>query len=294
MKASETLRAPAKLNLTLEVLGRREGGLHGVRSVMVPVDLCDEIVLEPAADFSFACDLGLPTGSNLAERAIRALPLSDPGVRVTLRKKIPSGAGMGGGSSDAAAILLAASRGTFGELPDLDFVKIARGLGSDVPFFLAETGALVEGTGERVTALGRMPPWHAIVVKPPASVSTAWAYEQIDRAPPPSRARSASAGLLLGAALQRADFSAVLELMHNDFHEPILAHFPEIAQAADLLNDAGCPKPMLTGSGACVFSLFDDAVQWNEAADRCGSLFPQDFEIYACTFLTGESWRGAA
>ncbi len=190
MKASKTLHAPAKLNLTLEVLGRRADGMHGLRSVMVPVDLCDDIEIAPAGDFSFSCDRADLRENNIVESAMRALNVSHGGTSVTLKKRIPTGAGMGGGSSDAAAILLAGAHGMFGTLRGLDMVALAGSLGSDVPFFLAQTAALVEGTGERVTPLGTVPRWHAVIVKPPASISTAWAYEQIDKSERAKRPRS--------------------------------------------------------------------------------------------------------
>src|SRR5438477_4583778 len=114
MKTSVTLRAPAKLNLSLEVLNRVSGGLHAVRSVMVPVDLCDEIQIGPNDNgLLFSCDDPALQNDNLVERAYNALGL-DGGAAIELRKNVPTAAGLGGGSSDAAAILLAAQRGAFG------------------------------------------------------------------------------------------------------------------------------------------------------------------------------------
>ena len=132
---SLTLRAPAKLNLTLEVLSRGADGYHPLRSVMVPVDLYDEISFAPSEDgFRFGCsDPGLAAG-NLVERALTALgPL--PKNDVHLHKRIPTQAGMGGGSSDAAAILLAAQQALLPAPAGIDYLGVARSLGSDVPFF---------------------------------------------------------------------------------------------------------------------------------------------------------------
>ena len=289
MKPSQTLHAPAKLNLTLEVLSRREDGLHGLRSVMVPVDIFDELSVEHAQTGSFSCDVPELQSGNLVERALAALSVSD--YRVELRKSIPTGAGMGGGSSDAAAVLLASQRGVFGAPPEIDYLSIARSLGSDVPFFLAQTAALVEGTGERVTALGPVPRWHAVVVKPPVAVSTAWAYGQIDAAPRPTRARSGSVSLRLGEALQRGDFDRVLELMQNDFHDVLAPATPEIAQALDILTSAGAQKTMLTGSGSCVFALTKTAAEATAIADRCHG---EGMRIFTCAFWNGDAWRSAA
>src|SRR5438067_5695599 len=114
---------------------------------MVPVDLYDEIRIGPGKDgLQFSCDDKSLENDNLVERAYRSLGLED-GAAIELRKNIPTAAGLGGGSSDAAAILLAAQRGVFGSVPQIDYLTTALKLGSDVPFFLAETAALVEGTG---------------------------------------------------------------------------------------------------------------------------------------------------
>jgi len=292
MKASETLRAPAKLNLTLEVLSRRADGLHGLRSVMVPVDLCDELRIEPANEFRFSCDAPDLANDNLVERSMRAAGLDDVNVHVTLHKRIPTGAGMGGGSSDAAAVLLGAQHGVFGESAVEDYVTAARSLGSDVPFFLVQTAALVEGTGERVTALGAVPPWHAVVIKPPVSVSTSSAYEQIDAAPRESRARSSSVSLQLAEAFQRGEFERVVGLLHNDFHDVIVPATPQIARALDLLRTAGASHALMTGSGSCVFALTETLQQRDTLASRV--LLPDGYALYSCSFWNGQAWRNAA
>lgn len=290
MKATKTLRAPAKLNLTLEVLQRREDGLHGLRSVMVPVDLCDELRVEESDAFAFACDMPELQADNLVERALTALDVKN--ARVELRKAIPTGAGMGGGSSDAAAILLAAQRGVFGTVPQVDYLATARSLGSDVPFFLVETAALVEGTGERVTALGPVPPWHAVVVKPPVHLSTAWAYQQLDASPRPTRPRSDSVSLHLGEALQRGEFDRVQSLLQNDFHDVLAPSSTEITAALDGLKRAGAEHPMLTGSGSCVFELVRDAAdaQQLESAVK----LPAEYRVFRCALWNGQAWRSAA
>ncbi len=168
-----TIACPAKINLTLEVLDRRADGYHALRSVMVPLALADEIAIEAAERFTFACsDPALEGSDNLVVRAVHAI---DPQARVAieLRKVIPSQAGLGGGSSDAAGVLRAAMAGAIAAPPATNWVATARMLGSDVPFFLTESAALVDGTGERLPAAGAVPPWPGLVIKPPAAVSTA-------------------------------------------------------------------------------------------------------------------------
>lgn len=290
MKASAVLVAPAKLNLTLEVLARRADGLHGVRSVMVPVDICDRLHVAPAQQPSFSCSRADLTKDNIVERAQAALHAAP--FSIHLEKHIPTGAGMGGGSSDAAALLLAAADGTLGAVETSDYLALARSLGSDLPFFLVRAPALVEGTGERVTALGPPPPWHAIVVQPPVAVSTAWAYARLDETERASRTRNTSVSLQLGEALQRREFERVVELMQNDFHDVIAAEHAEIRTALDALTDAGAPRAMLTGSGSCVFTLARDESQRTQIAQRVR--LPDGYTMYECSFFDGHTWRSAA
>ncbi len=227
--------APAKINLTLEVLARRDDGYHGVRSVMVPLDLSDELAIEPSRRFAFECDdPALDAERNLAVKALRALG-DLPSVRMQLHKRIPVQAGLGGGSSDAAAVLRAAMLGEFGSQPPRDWLRIARTLGSDVPFFLAGTAALVEGTGERVTPAGALPHWHALIVKPPVAISTAAAYDALDRLERPQRPRGGSISIAALEALQRSDFERIESLLQNDFHEVVASAYPEVACALEAL-----------------------------------------------------------
>jgi 4-diphosphocytidyl-2-C-methyl-D-erythritol kinase len=287
MKAGVTLQAPAKLNLSLEVLGRVAGGLHGIRSVMVPVDLCDELAISPGGEgLRFLCNDPALQNENLVERAYRILDVRG-GAEIELRKNIPVQAGLGGGSSDAAAILLAAQRGAFGSVPQIDYVQAAVELGSDVPFFLVETAALVESTGERVTALGKAPDWHAVIVKPSVSVSTRDAYARLDESERGSRPRNASVSLRLGEALQRGDFDRVIEFQQNDFLDAV-SSTAEIAQALDMLREAGARKPMLSGSGSAVYALTRTAAERDKLAERIAAT--PEFEIFACAFRSGAAW----
>jgi 4-diphosphocytidyl-2-C-methyl-D-erythritol kinase len=257
-----TLLAPAKINVTLEILSRRDDGYHTLRSLMLPIALYDRIELEAAGADSFRTDdPGLAAG-NLVMRALEAAQL-ETRFDVVLHKAIPVGGGLGGGSSDAAAVLRAAMDGALGERPELDWIQTAASLGSDVPFFLAGTGALVEGTGERVTAIGALPDWWVLVVRPHASVPTAEAYRALDGArardgAPASRPRASSASLAAIDALQRGDFDALTGALVNDFHDVIVPAYSEIARAHDALRAAGARHVLLSGSGSCLFALFPD------------------------------------
>jgi 4-diphosphocytidyl-2-C-methyl-D-erythritol kinase len=259
--------APAKINLTLEVLALRPDGYHGVRSVMVPLELADELHYEPAAEFSFSCDRAdLAGDDNLIVRAARATGF--PKVAARLIKRIPTQAGLGGGSSDAATFLLLAASGRLGPVEPFDLPAVARSLGSDVPFFLAECAALVEGTGERVTPLGNAPPWWVVVVAPPAAISTAQAYAALDALPRETRARNASPSLAAGTALQRGDYDATQSHLCNDFQTIACEREPAIAHAFDALRVAGAGHALLCGSGACVFAMTQDQKAAETLAQR--------------------------
>jgi len=281
------LRAPAKLNLTLEVLARRDDGFHNLRSVMVPVDLYDRISLATAGEFTFSCDPPHLEADNLALRALDAVCAQRPNLKMHLHKSIPAGAGMGGGSSDAAAILRAAMSGILGSTMRSDYLQIARNLGSDVPFFLAETAALVEGTGERVTPLGALPRWHATILRPPVAVGTAAAFAMLAATARPKRPRNASPTLKIAEALQRHDFAATISLLGNDFEAVVTAQYPEVATALSALrrwNGAAS----LTGSGSCVYTL------WNQTLPAGELVLPAGCERFDVQFVSSDAWRTTA
>jgi 4-diphosphocytidyl-2-C-methyl-D-erythritol kinase len=253
------LLAYAKINLTLEILARRDDGYHTLRSVMLPVGLADEVTVEPAAGFHFECDPPALTADNLVVRALERIGLGGAPLHVRLRKEIPAGAGLGGGSSDAAAIMRLAIDGALGPIPTRDWLSDARALGSDIPFFLVGDGALVEGTGDRVTALGSLPPWWVVLAMPSVHVSTAEAYRALaahrERKPAPSRPRAGSASLRVLEAVQDGDFAAVCRGAVNDF-EPIVARaYPAVGETLAALRAAGAKLAMLSGSGGACFAL---------------------------------------
>jgi len=290
MPTVRCVQAPAKINLTLEVLDRRSDGYHGIRSLMVPVDLCDELEIAPADAFCFDCDGPGLLADNLVVRAFDALGLDEPHFRLTLRKRIPVRAGLGGGSSDAAAVLLAAMDGAFGSIPDRDWLVLARSLGSDVPFFLSGSGALVESTGERVTAVGALPRWHVLIVQPPVGWSTADAYARLDAIARPPRPRNTSVTLRALAALQRGDFDVVTSCLTNDFQD-VVATEEAIARGLGALREAGAAMPLLAGSGSCVFALTQTAAERDEIAARLQ--LPDEFVRFATSIRQPNAWRGS-
>jgi 4-diphosphocytidyl-2-C-methyl-D-erythritol kinase len=206
-----------------------------------------------------------------------------------LFKRIPVQAGLGGGSSDAAAVLRAAMAGAFGPAPRREWMHIARSLGSDVPFFLAGTAALVEGTGERMTPAGAIPTWNVLIVKPPVDVSTAQAYREIDASNRPQRPRSDCVSIAMLEALQRAEFPCVQALLQNDFHDVIATSTPEVMAGLDALRVAGATNALLAGSGSCVFTLSPEKADIEAIARRLA--LPPKYECFVTRFATTPEWR---
>jgi 4-diphosphocytidyl-2-C-methyl-D-erythritol kinase len=292
------VRAPAKVNLTLEILNRQDDGYHRLRSIMLPVALEDEIDIEPAERFAFSCEPETLTGDNLVVRALAAAGIAQAPLTVALRKRIPVGAGLGGGSSDAAAILRAAMGGALGAVAPQDWLAAARALGSDIPFFLTGTGALVEGTGERVTALGALPSWWVVILAPDVHVDTGDAYRRLAgeraNAPAPTRARADSASIRALEAVQRADYAAAIAAATNDFEPLIAAAYPPVAAALRALRDAGAAHAMLSGSGGATFALLPSE---NAARALAAAIaLPGGARLYTVPLAAATEWRrpGAA
>lgn len=291
MLSPGSIDAPAKINLTLEVLARRPDGYHGVRSVMLPIALYDALRWEPAERFEFASSDDAPAGEeNLVARAVRSLGVDLP-LRLVLEKRIPIGGGLGGGSSDAAAVLRAAARGAFGALGPRDYLMLARNLGSDVPFFMVETGALVEGTGERVTALGALPPWWVVLLVPPVAVSTAQAYAELDetRGAAETRPRKSSPSMAALTAVQRGDFGAAGAAAMNDFEE-VAARDPQVGAALAALRASGARLVLLAGSGASVFALAETRAEAEAVAARI--TLPAGVRMHVVPLVRPAGWLG--
>lgn len=188
--SSLTLSAPAKLNLNLRIVRRREDGFHELATRMVPLALADELEFStdpgaPQNSIQLTCsDPTVPTGEeNLVTRAIRGLQESSgpfPGLRVHLTKRVPHGAGLGGGSSDAATALTGVCRLLGLDVPRPELERIAAGIGSDIPFFLHRCVCDCTGRGEIITPVPALPAWNPVVIliKPPFGVPTPWAYRQ--------------------------------------------------------------------------------------------------------------------
>ena len=266
--------SPAKLNLFLEVLGRRDDGYHEIETVFQEIDRCDEIEIvrgEGAAGeaLEFACDVPelAPPGRNLVERAARAFfdatAIREP-VRIRLRKTIPAGSGLGGGSSNAAATLLALDRLLGTRLPIAALETLAASLGSDCPFFLHGGSAIGRGRGERVEPLRDFPPRAFLVVVPPIAVSTASIYEALAS----SLKRSIDVRRIPLVELRSANLSLVGSSLHNRLETVAFARHPDLRRAADAMQTVVTGPVRLTGSGGALFAVFESGREASDASEK--------------------------
>ncbi len=254
------IKAPAKVNTLLRVIGKREDGYHDLQMVMVPLTLADEIELRNVPEgVSFEMDgqtdSGMVGEGNLVVKAARAMITEagpGHGVSIRLTKKVPVAAGLGGGSSDAAAVLKGLNLLWNLNWTPERLASIGKKLGADVPFFCFDGPAFVEGIGDRITPYETFPDIHFLLVNPGFSVSTPWVYKQFD----------------LGLTLKTPDarvrplfqvFSDVSASLHNDLEAVTIKAFPEIQTIKNMLVDLGAAGSLMSGSGPTVYGVFGDA-----------------------------------
>jgi 4-diphosphocytidyl-2-C-methyl-D-erythritol kinase len=264
--------ARAKLNLRLEV-GPKTGDRHSIVSVITELELADELELRPSPDgFRVTCDLDELSGrDNVVWRAAQALGVELPDVCVAIAKRIPTQAGLGGGSADAAAALLALAqilRECNVTIPQERLTRAALSAGSDVPALLAPGLKIVSGVGDNVAQrYSDAPPWGIVLLHPGVGSSTARGYQLLDDASVPhALSRDAfDAAEAMCDAFAAADLDRFLGLLHNDFCEVIERALPRVADARDRLERAGAHATILCGSGSCVAGFFDDRAAALEA-----------------------------
>lgn len=273
--------SPCKVNLLLNILGRRADGFHELETVMQPIPLCDELTFERTArGLTLTCsDPGLPAdASNLVHRAAAAFlrrgSLAD-GVRMHLEKKIPMAAGLGGGSGNAATTLLALND-LFGRplTPEV-LHELAASLGSDIPFFLQSQPALATGRGEVIHPL---PPFRALagraflLVHPGFGIATAWAYQELARFPHALRGQPGRAAKLV-ALLDAGDLRAAGREFYNSLEAPALEKYPWLAVLQEFLRENGALAALMSGSGSTTFALASDLCAAQELEERVREKF---------------------
>ena len=265
------ISAPAKINLSLRVLRKREDGFHEIETLMVPIAIRDTLDIErrDGGGIAFTCsDATLPAdGTNLVVRAAFAFCNAArvaPDVRIFLQKEIPHGAGLGGGSSDAAATLLARDALFETQLPHADLTRIAAEIGSDVPFFLARSAAWCRGRGENVEPCTLPHVLSLLLMKPPFGVPTPWAYQRWrDSLEIPGVLYSAQAPHALGGIA-----------LVNDLERPVFEKFIQLAEMKRwLLEQPEVAAALMSGSGSTVFALLREKSAGPALAEKAREQF---------------------
>jgi len=277
-----TLKSYAKINISLDLIGKRDDGYHLLRSVMQTVSVCDYITMSRArkAGIHLRCNKPyIPTDEkNIAYKTAKAFfdyTGITPAVNIGLIKYLPCGAGLGGGSSNGAVVFDGLCR-LFGvDIPIDKKVEITNSIGADIPFFFYGGTALCEGIGERVTPIARFPDCRIVIAKPPVSLSTA----AIFGSPKTKEAFGGSStdGVLEGIA--NGDLKAIIGSAQNALEGASIDACPKIAQIKDTLYGCGADFAMMSGSGSAVFGIFTDYKKSKTAFEKLKQEYK---EVYVC------------
>ena len=287
----------AKINLGLAVLDRRPDGYHNIATVFQAISLFEDVTvrMQPATEraVELTCDReDLANESNLAWRAADTL-LSRIGlrarIRIEIRKTLPVGAGLGGGSSDAAAVLRAINTMRFNAIPHTVLHGVASELGSDVPYFLMGGTAVASGRGTDLQAIPDLPTAEVVLALPGIEVPTAWAYRALARARADSELTAAPVQRKIGVLGRAADWfeggslGGPIKRLENDFEAVVFQRFPAIRECKAKLLACGARHALLAGSGSTVFGLFDSA---EAASGACAKLAAEGLRAERAQFIS--------
>lgn len=274
-------QSPCKVNLLLNILGKRPDGFHELETVMHPVPVHDRLTFQRAGSgIQLTCsDPALPTDSrNLVYRAAESFLKTaniNHGVRLHLEKKIPMAAGLGGGSGNAATTLIGLNELFESPLAPTQLEAIAASLGSDIPFFLQNKPALAIGRGEKIQALDFFPALRGtalLLIHPGFGIATAWAYQQLAKYPDALNGRPGRAHKLI-SLLQTTDLRAVVAEFYNSLEAPALTKYPLLALFQEFLRENGAIGTLMSGSGSTTFAV----IQNETAAQALTEKFKQKF-----------------
>lgn len=265
-----TVKAPAKINWSLSVLRRREDGYHDILSLIQAVGLYDTLTFEDSQEIEIVSNQFIKKENNLVYKAIVALQNFtgiNRGVKVTLKKEIPIGAGLGGGSSDGAATLKALNEFWQIGLSNEQLIEIGKTLGSDVPFFFSLPLCIVRGRGEILEPLKINKAYTLLLVKPSFGVSTRWAYEALNmRGQLTENYEKINNSIwLLYENLCKGRLN--LDLW-NDFEKVVEKRYPEVGKIKRKLIEAGAKQSLMSGSGSTVFGLFEGVAEAQSALNK--------------------------
>ncbi len=268
-----TINAPAKINLYLDVLGKRPDGYHNIESVMQTVDLFDIVTVEKASELSMTCsDASLPTDEkNLCIKAAKRffeMAGIDGGAVIHVEKNIPVSSGLAGGSTDGAATLKALNEIYGNPLSGSELYALGAALGADVPFCMKGGCVLCRGIGEDMTEIESACEYSIVIARAGEGVSTPKAYGALDEKYGEELARPFGSVDNMLRALSRGDISAVAGEMLNTFESVVLPTHSEAREAVEYLKSADSLGAMMSGSGPAVFAVFDDQDKAEKAAEH--------------------------
>lgn len=278
-------KSPCKVNLLLNILGKRPDGFHKLETVMHPVALHDLLKFQRRGiGIQLTCnEAGLPVDSrNLVYRAadafLKATGISD-GIQIHLEKKIPIAAGLGGGSGNAATTLLGLNEIFGAPASEKQLEEIAASLGSDIPFFLQNHPALATGRGEKVTALDFFPALRGyciLLVHPGFGISTPWAYQQLSRYPEALNGKPGRAEKLI-SLLQKTDLSEASGEFYNSLEAPALQKYPLLFLFQEFFRENGAAVSLMSGSGSTTFALIRGKQLAEELLEKFKAQFGSNF-----------------
>lgn len=265
------IKAPAKINIGLNIVSKRNDGYHNLETFFYPIhDLYDYIIFEKSSSFSFSCDIPeLNNESNLIVKAVRLLEEIKKtrfNVEINCQKNIPSGAGLGGGSSDCAATLISLNELFALNLKYEELITISLMLGSDIPFFLKSKPAIGKSRGEILTHIELEIPKYILLVNPGIHISTGEAFSYITPSP-------SNIDYNKYFSVKEPDYSDMAVNVRNDFGEPVFQKHPEIKEIKDMLYSQGACFASMSGSGSTVYGFFNSI----EDAERVKSLLPLNY-----------------
>jgi 4-diphosphocytidyl-2-C-methyl-D-erythritol kinase len=246
---------PAKINLRLEILKKREDGYHNIRSIIIPITLFDTLIINliPKQIIIESNSSQIPLDENnlayKAAEAIKKIVNEDFGARIRIIKKIPIGAGLGGGSSDAAGVFLSLNKLLDLNLSNVELNNMASKIGADVPFFLYRRNAISKGIGEKLEDFTLATDIYLVLVYPNFPISTAWAYSKIDLTK-----------VYNNINIPKIFYSinTIVSLLSNDLEKVVITKYPEIGEIKQILMDEGALSSLMSGSGSSVFGVFSN------------------------------------
>jgi 4-diphosphocytidyl-2-C-methyl-D-erythritol kinase len=268
-RSSLHLKTPAKINWFLSVLRKRQDGYHDIETLIQCIELYDDLLFSYSDNIEVISDLDMPLEDNLIYKAaffLKKYTSYQKGVKISLQKNIPVSAGLGGGSSDAAYTLLGLNKFWNLGLSKNELSRLGLEIGSDIPFFLNGPSAFVEGRGEKITTVHIDSCVIFLLVKPPASVSTGWAYQNIDKL----TKRTVDIKLFC-QVLNNKDFTYLSGMLNNDLEGVVIKRFPVVGEIKKKLLEKGAVISAMSGSGPTVFGVFESEKKALSAAREMGS-----------------------